>query len=163
MKQSAPYEQTLRAIGQALEAQHFNAFNLKRYDDKYFIRGEQKKINALQVLLQKWQGRYRKDKGPCQLSYTHQDIARLEREGRTKRRGPHTLPDLYSLPNILRTVGAYLDMKGAELLQVNKQDLTITILYKTNHGHPEVEERTIASFYSLYLQMYERRQKKNPN
>jgi hypothetical protein len=54
-------------------------------------------------------------------------------------------------------------MKGAHLLEVYKRDLIVMILYQTNQGHPEVEERTINSFYNLSLQMCRKRQKRDPS
>ncbi len=163
MKQSAAYDQTLRAIGQALEGHGLNAFDLKSSGDNYLVRGEPGKINALQMLLRKWQSRYRRDNDSSGIRYTPQDIDRLERQGRARRGGPQRLPDFYSLSNILRTIGAYLDMKDAYLLQVYKQDLKVMILYQTSEGHPKAEERTIASFYNLSLEMYQKRQKRNPS
>ncbi len=159
MTQGRAYDQTLRAIGQALEAQELNTFELRRNGENYFIRGEPgRKVNALKVWMRKWQGQDPMESSD--LTYTSQDIESLDRAGQTKRNRLQRLPDFHSLSNILRTVGAYLDMKGAHLLQVHKKELTLMILYQTRQGHPEIEERTIASFYDLSLQMYRRRQKK---
>ncbi|MGH7773109.1 MAG: hypothetical protein ACREQA_12855 [Candidatus Binatia bacterium] len=162
MNQNPTYDQTLRAIGQALEAQHINNFNLTTNGDSYLVRGQQAKISGLQAFLRKWQTG-QSGQGLCRLNYTLQDIERLEREGRARRRSPQRLPDFYSLPSILRAIGAYLDMKGAHLLEVYKRDLIVMILYQTNQGHPEVEERTINSFYNLSLQMCRKRQKRDPS
>ena len=149
MTQGRAYDQTLRAIGQALEAQELNTFELRRNGENYFIRGEPgRKVNALKVWMRKWQGQDPMESSD--LTYTSQDIESLDRAGQTKRNRFQRLPDFHSLSNILRTVGAYLD----------KKELTLMILYQTRQGHPEIEERTIASFYDLSLQMYRRRQKK---
>ncbi|MFQ5682046.1 MAG: hypothetical protein ACE5HC_02135 [Candidatus Binatia bacterium] len=158
MKSSTFYNQALRAIGQALEAERMDAFDLRSSGDTYLVRGKPAKRNPLQALLQKWQGRDHREQESWQLSYSSADIARLEQLGRGNRREAHRLPDFYSQSSILRTLGAYLDMKGAQLLQVSRKELTIMILYRTNRGHPELEERSISSFYNLYLQMYQKRQ-----
>jgi len=158
MPQSRAYYQTLRAIGQSLEAQKVNSFDLKCNGDNYFVQSESgKPSSTLQGWLQKWQGQA---KDSFQLNYTPEHIERLERDGRERRREPHRLPDFHSLSNILRTVGAYLDVKAARLLRVHKEDLSITILYQTSQGHPEIEERTVASFYDLSVQMYKKREKR---
>jgi len=159
MTQGRAYNQTLRAIGQALEARELDTFELRRSGENYLIHGEPgRKVNPLKAWVQKWQGQ--KPPEPSDLSYTLQDIESLERAGQMKRDRLQRIPDFHSLSNILRTVGAYLDIKGAHLLQVHKKELTLMILYQTRQGHPEIEERTVASFYDLSLQMYRRRQKK---
>lgn len=158
MTQSRAYYQTLRAIGQALEAQQLSTFDLKCSGESYLVRGEtSRSSNTLQTWLQRLQGRLPKDSR--EVTYTPQDIERLERHGREKRRDPYRLPDFHSLSNVLRTLGAYLDIKGADLLRVQKKELSMTVLYQTRHGHPEIEERDIASFYDLSLQMYRKREK----
>jgi len=159
MTQSRAYDQILRAIGQVLEAQELNTFELRRNGENYLIRGEtQKTLSMLKSWVQKWQRH-----NPTEASdftYTPQDIERLERDGRARRRNPQRLPDFHSLPNILRTVGAYLDMNGANLLKLYKKELSMMILYETSRGHPGIEQRDIASFYDLSVQMYQRRQRR---
>ena len=72
---------------------------------------------------------------------------------------PNRLPDFYSLPNTLRTVGHYLELKGSELLEMQKRQLSLTLLSRNKDGHPEIEERSIASFYNLFLRLHDKRGK----
>jgi hypothetical protein len=160
-KQTDGYNRSLRAIGQVLETHQLNAFDLTRKDKFYLVRGQPEGGTVLQALLRKWERQSRKGKGFFEQKYDPQDIELLQRQGRAKRQGGRRLPDFYRLPNVLRTVGAYLDMKNARLLQVSKQDLNLTILYETKEGHPELEERTIASFYNLFLHLHQSRQRLN--
>ena len=95
------------------------------------------------------------------LSYALGDIEQLERQGKTKRSRPNRLPDFYSLPNVLRTLGAYLDAKEAELIELHKRPLTLTLLYRNRDGHPDFEERSIASFYDFFLKLHGRRDEIN--
>jgi hypothetical protein len=159
VKQSDAYDRSLRAIGQVLETHQLNAFDLTRKDQFYLVRGQPEGGTVLQALLWKWQGSVRKGKGSFEQKYDSQDVELLQRQGRAKRQGGRRLPDFYRLPNVLRTVGAYLDMKDARLLQISKLNLNLTILYETKEGHPEVEERTIASFYNLFLHLHQRRRR----
>lgn len=162
MAQGRGYDQTLRAIGQSLEERRANSFDLKCQGESYFVHTESRKPpSTLQGWLQRWHGQPASDTSG--LTYTPEDIDRLERKGRERRHDPHRLPDFHSLPNILRTVGAYLDTKSARLLRVQKQDLLMTILYQTSQGHPEIEERTVASFYDLSVEMYKKRSKSPAN
>src|SRR5882724_10737129 len=118
METSKSYPQQLRSIGQSLEAQRIQIFEL-----------------------------------------TCQDIDQLERQGRSQRAQPNRLPDFYSLPNTLRTVGHYLELKGSELLEMQKRQLSLTLLSRNKDGHPEIEERSIASFYNLFLRLHDKRGK----
>jgi hypothetical protein len=93
------------------------------------------------------------------LTYAGQDIENLDRQGRARRAKNNRLPDFYSLPNTLRTLGFYLDSQGAELLEIQKRSLSVTLLYRNKHGHPDFEERNIASFYNLFLDLHGNRGK----
>lgn len=158
MTQSQPYYRILRAIGQSLEAQEPSAFDLKCNGDSYLVQGETRMPSStLQAWLKRW--KHPELKETWELNYTPQDIEHLERSGQEKRRDRHRLPEFHNLSNILRTIGAYLDSKGARLLRVQKKELSMTILYQTRQGHPEIEERTVASFYDLFLQLYKKREK----
>ena len=144
------YDQQLRLIGQSLEARRINIFELKADGDRYIVRGDPEKSPSL--------------KGQAlgsSMSYALADFEQLDRQARLRRRKPNGLPDSYSLSNTLRTVGSYLDRKGAELLEIHKRPLSLTILYQNQDGHPDMEERTIASFYNLFIDLYGKRGRKN--
>jgi hypothetical protein len=159
MNQGTAYDRALRAIGQALEGQEFKVVNVKSSGENYIVSGDPAKVSGLQALLATWQGQHLRRKGAFQISYTLKDIARLEYEGRARRSTPNKTPDFNSLSTFLRTVGAYLDRKGARLPQVHKSDKTVTILYQAEQGHPEIEERTVASFHHLFSEMHRKRKK----
>jgi len=159
MSRTTAYERAFRAIGQALENQEFKVVDVKPSGENYLVSGDPAKVAALQALLAKWQGRHLRRKGPFQISYTLNDIAKLEYKGRARRSAPDKIPDFHKLSTFLRTVGAYLDRKGARLLQVQKNEKTVTIVYQAEQGHPQIEERTVASFYQLFSEMHRRRKK----
>jgi hypothetical protein len=157
MNQSRSYDCHLRNIGQSLEAQRINVFELRYENERYWVKGEPDKEISLLSTLRQWQKRWRREGLNNSLSYAPGDIEQLERQGKTKRSRPNRLPDFYSLPNILRTLGAYLDAKEAELIELHKRPLTLTLLYRNREGHPDVEERSIASFYDFFLKLHGRR------
>ncbi|MGE5303156.1 MAG: hypothetical protein ACM3TN_07480 [Alphaproteobacteria bacterium] len=157
MNQTKSYDRHLRNIGQSLEAQRINTFELRYEDERYWAKGDPDKEISLLTALRQWQQRWRSKGLSSSLSYTLLDIEQLERQGKTKRSRPNRLPDFYSLPNILRTLGAYLDARDAELIELHKRPLTITLLYRNRDGHPDVEERSIASFYDFFLKLHGRR------
>lgn len=146
MAAKIPYDYQLRAIGQSLEAQRINIFELKCRGDQFVVNGKPEKETSLLGALRDWQKRLRSAGLVSSLTYAGQDIESLDRQGRARRAKHNCLPDFYSLPNTLRTVGVYLDLQGAELLEIQKRSLSVTLLYRNKHGHLDFEERSIASF-----------------
>jgi uncharacterized protein YjiS (DUF1127 family) len=160
METSKSYPQQLRSIGQSLEAQRIQIFELTCHDDQFVVKGEPEKEASMLAALRHWQQRRRRSDGlNASLTFTSQDIDQLERQGRSQRAQPNRLPDFYSLPNTLRTVGHYLELKGSELLEMQKRQLSLTLLSRNKDGHPEIEERSIASFYNLFLRLHDQRGK----
>jgi hypothetical protein len=159
METTKSYDQQLRNIGQSLEAQRILVFELSHHGERFIVKGEPEKEMSLLAMLRNWQRRRRSEGLNSSLSFTDQDIDQLDRQGRAQRSRANRLPDFHSLASTLRTVGSYLDLKGAELLEIHKRQLSMTILSRNKHGHPEYEERTIASFYDLFVRMHERRRK----
>ena len=160
METSKSYPRQLRSIGQSLEAQRIQIFELTCHDDQFVVKGEPEKEASMLAALRHWQQRRRRSDGlNASLTFTSQDIDQLERQGRSQRAQPNRLPDFYSLPNTLRTVGHYLELKGSELLEMQKRQLSLTLLSRNKDGHPEIEERSIASFYNLFLRLHDKRGK----
>ena len=156
MRSRPQYDQELRAIGQALEAQGISVFEMKRDSDGYVITGAPEKPNSLIDAFRQFR-KHGWNTGPLTLNLGRQEILRLEWRGCSRRRNPDALPDFYSVSNLLRTIGAHLDRKNAELLGLEKRPLSLTLLYQTGDGHPHVEDRTIASFYDTFIDQYGRR------
>ena len=150
------YNHELRAIGQALEAQGISTFDLKAQVGRYVASGAPEKPESLVVALRHWR-RNSWRRGPREVTYTAEDINTLEKEGQARRAANGQLPDFYNVSNILRTVGAYLDVKNARLLEMQKRPLTLTLMYQTTGGHPFIEDRTIASFYRTFTELHGRR------
>ena len=159
MENSRSYPQQLRSIGQSLEAQRIQIFELSCQENGFVVKGEPEKEASMLAALRLWQQRRRSQGLNASLIFTSQDIDQLDRQGRSQRRQPNRLPDFYSLPNTLRTVGHYLELKGSELLELQKRQLGVTLLSRNKAGYPEIEERTIASFYNLFLRLHDRRGK----
>lgn len=157
MAQNKAYDRQLRAIGQALEAQRIRTFEIRQQGDRYIVKGEPEKEDSLFAKLRAWQNRNRRAGASSSLTFTPQDIEQLDRQGRAQRIKSDRLPDFHSLSNMLRTLGSYLDGKGAELIELQKKELSFTILARSPAGHPEFEERSLGSFYNLFMQMHAQR------
>jgi hypothetical protein len=154
-----PYDQDLRLIGQALEAKRINVFELKAQEDQYVVRGKPEKDVSVLGTLRNWRERMsgRLDQP---INFPAPDLERLDKEGKAKRTKANRLPDFYSLSNTLRTVGYYLEAKGAQLLEIHKGSLNIALLYQDKNGHPNLEERPIASFYNFFVALHGRRRQR---
>jgi hypothetical protein len=50
-------------------------------------------------------------------------------------------------------------LKGAELLELQNRQLSLTLLSRNKDGHPEMEERSVASFYDFFLKLHDKRGK----
>jgi hypothetical protein len=159
MPNKRSYDQLLRNIGQSLEAQRIIVFELSHQGERFVVKGEPEKETSLLASLRNWQKRRRSEGLNTSLTFTVQDIDELDRQGRANRSQPNRLPDLHSLPNTLRTVGSYLDAKNADLVEIHKRQLSVTILSRNKDGHPQYEERTVASFYDLFLKLHGKRRR----
>ena len=162
MAERKSYDQILRTIGQSLEAQRIRIFELRCQGESFVVRGEPDEETSLLAKLVKWQKRNRRIGLNSSQIFTSQDIDALDRQGRSRRAKPNRLPDFHSLPNTLRTVGSHLEAKGAELIELRKKELSITILANNKAGHPEFEERGIGSFYELFVRLHDKRKRTGP-
>ena len=153
------YDRQLRSLGQSLEAQRIEVFELTMQGEEYSVRGEPEKETSLLATLRNWQKRLRSEGMIKALTYTSQDLEELDRQGAANRAKSNRLPDFHSLPNTLRTVGAYLDSKDAELMELHKKQLSVAILSRTTAGYPELEERSLGSLYDLFVKSHGRRNK----
>ena len=151
------YDRQLRSIGQSLEAQRINVFELSTQGDGYVIKGEPDKETSLLAMLRTWQRRLRSDGVNGSLTFTSYDIDELDRQGRARRSRTNRLPDFHSLPNTLRMVGSYLEAKEAELIELRKHELSFSILSRSKFGHPEFEEKSLGSFYDLFVKLHSQR------
>lgn len=154
------YNRELRAIGQALEGRGISTFELKARLGQYAVSGKPDRPTSLIDLVRQLRNNSWR-RGERTITFTPQDINELEIRGRARRRVAGRLPDFYNVSNILRTVGAYLDEKNARLVEIQKRPLSLTLLYQRSGGHPELEDRTIVSFYETFIQLHGKRARSN--
>jgi hypothetical protein len=159
MAQKRSYDQELRSIGQFLEAERISVFELSNQMHAYVVTGEPEKETTLVAALKNWQKRIRRSAIEYPLSFTSSDIAELESQGKANRMKSDRLPDFHSLPNVLRMVGSYLKAKEADLIELRKRELSVSILSRSKSGHPEFEEKSLGSFYNLFIELHAKRAK----
>jgi hypothetical protein len=155
---TSAYKHELRAVGQALEARGIANFELKTRLGQYVVSGvPERPQSVLQALRQLRNNGWRF--GEHSVTFNPQAIRDLEERARARRRRAGRLPDFYDVSNVLRTVGAYLDGKNVRLVEIQKKALTVTLFYQARSGHPDMEDRTIVSFYETFMGLYEKRRK----
>jgi hypothetical protein len=147
------YGEDLRAIGQVLEARDISVFELKRLADNYVIQGLPEQTGSLRSKVRQWLRRLRSGSSAELLALGLADVEELSQAGRAKRSKVGRLADFHSVSNTLRTIGAYLDASEFELLELHKRRISITLLYRDKAGHEREEDRTISSFYRLFLEL----------
>jgi hypothetical protein len=145
------YREDLRTIGQTLQARNISVFELKRFANRYTIQGTPDRASSLGSRMRQWLQRVRHGSEPLSLALA--DVEKLSQAGRAKRSRPGGLTEFRSLPNILRTIGAYLDLSEFELIELQKRAISITLSYRDREGRNEIEERTLSSFYKNFLEL----------
>jgi len=157
------YGEDFRSIGQALEAKHIRAFELKRMGDWYILQGVPPEANSLQAKTHKFKFRFRSGSDAESLMLALSEVEDLSRKGKAKRSKPGRQPDFRRLSNILRTVGAYLESEEAKFVELKVRPFSISLSYKAADGEQQIEERTIRSFYNVFLELYGKRAAAKPD
>ena len=168
--QKNSYARELRAVGQALEAQHVFSLDLELNGGLYVVRG---KVTAADYAQSSFSG-FIQDfvsgvgsvltGGPrpsiyeIDLSYQPEDIEELDSKGRSHRRNGDRNPDPYGLAQKLRGAGSFLDYRPeATLTGISVEDRWVTIRYRTAEGRIEQAKQDVAYFYNYWVKMYLRR------
>lgn len=175
----ADYARHLRAIGQDLEVLRFSHFNLEFTGDAYlvWVKSTESAERAPPLLrigkarLQKlWRNRTpprmigHEESFPLsssqtgkRLRYSVQELERIEREQRGRRRRGSANADGHSLSQLLRTLGDLLGQRSERLLGIAWQDLSIGVVLQTAEGRKEIEVFRPDNLYDLWVRMYLKR------
>jgi len=169
MPPSVNFSQILRPVGQMLEPLQIESLSLRVDEGGVSVRAQKRQTpapSAGEVSLRvTWQLFRRKkpepeaqpSSGTLELRYTQDDIARMDTEGQTKRKGGGGSPEAHTLSQILRAVGAFVDQKQGRLLGVTIEGQDIAIEYDSALKRTLVEKFTVASLYDYWVKMYLRR------
>ena len=174
------YEHILRAIGQGLESLSLEMFDLEVARDIYLIRGiptrkesEKLPIAKLKAFKKAFLDICNTSKTPApsatpavnvsaasrlmRLEFTQADIDRLEREGQALRSDWECSPLSHSLPQVLRTVGWYVDHKKCQLHKISKTGETLSVSYTGSLGTQKLETLTLVEIYDMWVHLYKQR------
>jgi hypothetical protein len=180
MTEPDEYAQLLRAIGQALEILHFGSFTMELTGGGFLVRGsaatstKQAEARAIRERIIKfvWEAlpgerasdaeiEFAMTTWPAELDlrYTPKDMDRLEQQGKAKRQHVAGVPDVASLSQLLRTIGAYVAQKRARLVKITRFGEALAIEYDTVGGRRRQEEVSAASLYEFWAQLFLQRSK----
>jgi hypothetical protein len=175
----ADYARHLRAIGQDLENLHLRTFNLEYTGDAYLVwlKSDDQTENSnplFRISKNRLQKLWRNKIPPRtlgheesfalsatqmgkRLRYSVQELDRIEREQRARRRQQSGNADGHSLSQLLRTVGDVVGQKGERLLGIAWQELSIGVVVETPQGRKEIDVYRPDNLYDLWVRMYLRR------
>ena len=175
----ADYARHLRAIGQDLEARHFSRFNLELTGDAYLVwvksDDQTETTNPLfRVSKSRLQKLWHQKTPPRtmgheesypvspsqtgkRLRYSVQELDRIEREQRVRRRRRTGNADGHCLSQLLRTLGDLVGGKSERLLGIAWQELSVGVVVETAQGRKEIDVFRPDNLYDLWVRMYLKR------
>jgi hypothetical protein len=180
MKTMVQYEHILRAIGQGLEALSVEQFELESTNAVFVVQGsatqkEAEKPNAgklsafkkalLEIChISKTTATSETPAGEAgapsrllRLEFAEKDIDKLERDGQALRSDWSASPLAHSLPQLLRTIGWYVDHKEGQLKKVSKDGDSLMVSYLGSTGTEKTETFTLLQLYDMWVHLYKRR------
>jgi hypothetical protein len=157
MANATHYVEDLRAIGQMLAGRNIVDFELKHVASGYFIQDLHEHTASFSSRIQNWFHGAPYSARAESLTVSPAEVTRLSAEGRARRTKAGQLTQFRELSNVLRTIGAYLDSKEVELLELQKRPISVTLQYRDKSGHDEIEDRPLTSFYKYFLELYDKR------
>jgi hypothetical protein len=175
MFEDVGYAHVLRLIGQVLETLRIEAFAVTVDGESFVIRDKTRnrtqltpRERAFLANLEASHGGAREQKewhrlasGVLEWRLTKEDLERLERDQREKRRAAGQMADSQSLSQILRAIGGTLDQKAGRLIALERDAQTVSVECTTQSGQKTVDEYTIPMLYDLWVRMYKRRAAKD--
>jgi hypothetical protein len=146
MLYSPKYAGALRCIGQALQQQNTEVFELKTDANAFLVQCGDPNPPYTAVI---------------ELQFSPDSIEILDREGQARRRQSKSEFRFDRVPEILRAVGEYIDNKRGQLRRVNNcclsADGDVEIEYETRAGDIRSETLTMSFIREAAVRMYKRR------
>jgi len=142
------YASALRCIGQALEKQCIDIFDLKSYTHEFRVEGADPNPPYTALI---------------EMRFSAAQIEMLDREGKTHRGCSNDGIRFDNISEILRGIGGYIDSKGADLLRIDNScaslsdDPFVQVEYETRVGLVQSEKLTMSFIREASVNMYQRR------
>jgi hypothetical protein len=144
---------SLRVIGQVLQQRGLDLFDLKYWDQEFFLQCGGPSPPYLNLV---------------EFSCSVAEVEKLDAQSRAARGSLFKLVNFESLPEILRAIGRRIDDRDGQLLRVCNSDLpifpdSITVEYHTGDRGRQVEKFFLASVGEHALRMYKTRARRFTN
>ena len=162
------FARRLRALGQALEKFGFSAFDLELRSGTYLVKGmgipcDNPKFSFSRFVRDLVRGAAAQAPLSCldsvvDLRFSHQEVEHFDLRGRTKRENANKMPDPYSISQILRGAGSYLDNRDVtQWICISLKGKWVTLAYETAQGQLQRSQQDLEYFYDYWVKMYLRR------
>jgi hypothetical protein len=144
------YAGALRCVGQELQNQNIEVFELKSHANEFRLQGGDPNPPYTALV---------------EISFSIDRIKILDREGQARRGQSSGEVRFDSVPEILRTVGEYIDNKRGHLRRVNNSCASISdqpvveIEYQTRAGDVQLEPLPMRYIREAAVRMYKRRRR----
>src|SRR5262252_1488922 len=160
------YSQSLRVIGQFLETLKPKDFEIQLLENEVTVR-----LRVLEVIVppappkSKFSFRApapattRTEEKTSERRYSIQEIEDLDHEAQAKRVDADAAADFYSLSQMLRTVGSYVDHRHLRLLSLTWDGTRLALQLEATDKRSRTEEHAVSSFHDYFSRMYLRRKK----
>jgi len=142
------YAGALRCIGQALQNQNIEVFELKTRANEFWLQCGDPNPPYIALL---------------ELRFSIEDITILDREGQARRRQSNAEIRFDSLPEILRAIGEYTDANRGYLRRVSNSSVssfynpTVESEYETRAGDVRSETLALNFIREVAVHMYKKR------
>ena len=171
MHEALSYAALLRPIGQMLESLRIDSFAVKPDGEGFIIcdktrnraqltpreRAFLAELHSIHTASLDKEDARRLAVGVFEWHLTDDDLERLEREGRERRRDAEQTPDSHSVSQILRVIGTILDQKRGQMFYVSKDEQVVTLEYTTPDGRKASEEFNVPMLYDFWVRLYKKR------
>jgi len=144
------YKQELRVIGQTLESKGISVFEITCLPERYVIHAVPNPSGSASKRLL---GFLRSASNSETFSFTLSSAEIKRHAGLAKPSTSESLDNFRRPSNVLATVGAYLDLKQAELFELKLRPISLSLWYRDRTGNEEQEDRAISSFYNLFIEL----------
>lgn len=162
------FARQLRALGQALEKFSFSAFDLELRSGTYLVKGTAASTDSVKFSFPRFvrellRGSSAQATLACadnqvHLRFSRDEIEHFDSRGRIKRQDGNRMPDPYSISQILRGAGSYLDNRDVTtLMGISLKGKWVTVSYETTEGRLEQAQQDLEYFYDYWVKMYLRR------
>jgi hypothetical protein len=144
------YAEELRTIGQALQARGVTAFELHSVPAGYFIRELADRSFSTQNRLLRF---LKNSTESATYGFELTEVQALSSAGRARRSTTDQMTNFSDLSNLLRTIGAYMDSKQVELMELQKRPISISLAYRDKLRNEQREDRTVSSFHDVFREI----------